>query len=214
MKRRRVLLVEGKDDEHVIKHLCGNHSDFGLKFDEIKVHEGVDKLLEAAPVRLKASQGDESIAIVLDADLDLQQRWQSLHDRLGQIGYLDVPAAPASEGTIIAAPINSLLPRLGVWFMPDNRAGGILEDFLHFLVPLDSLLFAYVQASVNAIPAEEVLFPAVAKPKAVIHTWLAWQAEPGKPLGTAITARYLNANAPQAENFLAWLKRLYAAEPG
>lgn len=45
--------------------------------------------------------------------------------------------------------------------------------------------------------------------KAEIHTWLAWQKEPGKPLGQAITARYLNPNAPDAQQLIAWIRRVF-----
>ncbi len=49
--------------------------------------------------------------------------------------------------------------------------------------------------------------------KAKIHTWLAWQKEPGKPLGQAITATYFNANAPHAQELIDWIRRLFVPEP-
>jgi hypothetical protein len=62
---------------------------------------------------------------------------------------------------------------------------------------------------VAAIPAEERLFSPLVQPKAIIHTWLAWQAEPGKPFGTAITAKFLDANVAQVDVLVAWLKSLF-----
>jgi hypothetical protein len=38
---------------------------------------------------------------------------------------------------------------------------------------------------------------------------VAWQKEPGKPLGTAITAKFLNPNVAQVDILVAWLKRLF-----
>ena len=93
--------------------------------------------------------------------------------------------------------------------MPDNQTKGILEDFLRFLVPPDSRLFSHVESSVATIPAEERLFGQLAQPKAIIHTWLAWQAEPGKPFGTAITAKFLDVNVAQVDVLVAWLKSLF-----
>jgi len=93
--------------------------------------------------------------------------------------------------------------------MPDNQSKGILEDFLRFLVPPGSPLFQYVEDSVKAIPGKP-LFPEKDEPKARIHTWLAWQKEPGKPYGTAITAKFLDPDAPQAKTFVAWLNRLFS----
>ena len=93
--------------------------------------------------------------------------------------------------------------------MPDNRTNGIMEDFLRFLVPLPSTLFDHVQDSVASIPAGDRLFRAVSEPKAIIHTWLAWQREPGMPLGAAISARFLDANVSQVDVLVAWLMRLF-----
>jgi len=39
--------------------------------------------------------------------------------------------------------------------------------------------------------------------------WLAWQQEPGKPLGTAITARFLDPTVAQVDVLVSWLNRLY-----
>jgi hypothetical protein len=59
-----------------------------------------------------------------------------------------------------------------------------------------------VQSSVAAIPEAERRFGPLAEPKAIIHTWLAWQKEPGKPLGTAITARFLDPNVAEVADAL------------
>jgi hypothetical protein len=141
--------------------------------------------------------------------IDLAARWQSLRDRLTTAGYQNVPGNPISGGTILNPPPKTLLPRVGVWIMPDNQATGILEDFLRFLVPAGSRLFSHVESSVAAIPEEERRFSQLDRPKAVIHTWLAWQERPGKPLGTAITARFLDPNVAQVDVLVTWLKGLF-----
>jgi hypothetical protein len=207
MPARKILLVEGSDDEHVIKHLCGNRG--GPHLDDVKEHGGVVHLLDSLPVRLKASEFGDIFGLVIDADADIASRWQSLRDRLIGVGYETVPDQPAYEGTILDPPAGKLLPRVGIWIMPDNQSEGILEDFLRFLVPKGSRLFDHVEASVAAIPKGERRFSSLATPKAIIHTWLAWQEEPGKPLGTAITARYLDPGVPQADGLVSWLNRLF-----
>lgn len=210
MGNNRILLVEGKDDEHVIKHLCRNH---GLpQLDAIEKHDSVEQLLESFPVRLKASEEGAIVGMVLDADTDLAARWQSIRDRLLKLNYTELPDEPIPEGTILDPPADTLFPGVGIWLMPDNRTGGILEDFLRFLAPANSRLFQYVEESVEGIPEGEQRFSQTAKPKALIHTWLAWQREPGKPLGQAITARYLDANVEQVNLLISWLKRLFFEE--
>lgn len=207
MGNRKILLVEGIDDEHVIKHLCGTR---GLpKLDEIKPHEGIDRLLESFPVRLKASEHGDVVGIIVDADEQIASRWAGLRDRLIHAGYGNVPANPVVDGTIVFPPEGTILPRVGLWIMPDNQANGILEDFLRMLVPAGSSLFAHVESSVAAIPANEKRFSNVAIPKVLIHTWLAWQQEPGKPLGTSISSRFLDPTVPQVDILVSWLNRLY-----
>lgn len=167
-------------------------------------------MLENLPVRLKESDL-AALGVVIDADIDLNARWTSLKNRLADAGYQDIPAKPVLTGTILDSPPGSLLPRVGVWIMPNNQAAGILEDFLRSLVPPASKLFAHVQSSVANIPPGERRFTELAEPKAVLHTWLAWQEDPGKPLGTAITARFLDANVPEVDVLADWLRRLFFA---
>jgi hypothetical protein len=205
---KRVLMVEGVDDEHVVKHICKERR-LGL-IDKIRDCNGKAPLLENLAVQLKESDIC-SLGILLDADTDLQARWQAVTSRLKQAGYTEVPADPSPEGTVIPAPANSLLPRVGIWLMPDNRVNGILEDFLRFLVPEGDPLFAHVEQSLDTIPARQCRFTELKKPKALIHTWLAWQEEPGRPFGQAITARYLDASLPAAGIFAGWLQRTFFA---
>ena len=206
MAVRKILLVEGADDEHVLKHLCGQR---GVQYlDEITQLGNAERLLESFPVRLKESDV-EALGVVIDADTDIASRWQSIRDRLSKAGYQDVPQNPVVTGTILPAPPKTLLPRVGLWIMPDNQTKGILEDFLRFLVPPGSRLFSHVESSIASIPQEERRFSQLAEPKAVIHTWLAWQEDPGKPFGTAITAKFLDPNVPQVDVLMAWLKALF-----
>lgn len=208
MATKKVLWVEGKDDKHVLMHLSSNRG--GPHFDDVIPFEGCTNLVDSLHVRLKAAIGDDIIAgIIIDADMDIAARWQSLRAQLFRTGYQTVPDNPSSNGTIIDPPEGAFLPRVGVWMMPDNQTGGILEDFLKFLVPAGSRLFDHVTSSIAAIPEDERRFTQLAESKAIIHTWLAWQEDPGKPLGTAITMRYLDANAAQVDVLISWMNRLF-----
>lgn len=206
MGSRKILLVEGNDDEHVLKSICGRHKIPPL--DEVKPHGSVEQLLESIPVRLKASEEGDVVGVVIDADTNVNSRWSSIRDRIRDAGYENVSGNPNPDGTILAPPDGTLLPRLGIWIMPDNSASGILEDFLRFLVPRPNRLFDHVRQSVTEIP--EKRFRDQDTPKAVIHTWLAWQREPGKPYGTAITAGFLDPNVSEAKVFASWLQRLFS----
>lgn len=222
MAGKNVLLVEGPDDEHVVKHLCGNnelpkidlivasHGDRrdGLpESDGTEAPGGVDALIRSFPTWLKQSD-TAALGVLVDADTNLQARWEALRDRLAEKGY-GPPTKPDPSGTIILPPEHTILPRVGIWLMPDNCTTGMLEDFLRLLVPPGSALFAHAEHSLVTIPDGEQRFTALARPKALIHTWLAWQKEPGKPLGVSISEKYLDPTAPEAQAFVDWLKRLF-----
>lgn len=195
------LLVEGSDDRHLIGHLLQQHG-VSLASDEILECGGVEPLLEEhLPVVLKGSY--TSIGIVVDADLDVQSRWQSIRDRLRQSGY-EVPATPAADGLILT----DRPPAVGVWIMPDNVLPGMLEDFVRQLVPPDDDLWPMAERSVAAIPATSRRFHAAAERKAEIHTYLAWQEQPGMRMGSAIANKYFEANTTLAIMFVEWFTRL------
>ena len=199
------LLVEGSDDRHVLYALL-KHYQVPEVFEVVQL-DGIDRLLESIPVRLKLKDLPR-MGVVMDADLDLSTRWGAVLAILRRAGYDPLPAEPAPEGTIIPPP-NDRLPLFGIWLMPDNRLPGILEDFVRFLVPPDDALFAPAQSSVREAASIDQRFSDADRPKAEIHTWLAWQERPGRPLGAAITARYLDAAVPQAETLVAWVRRLF-----
>ncbi len=201
-------MVEGTDDEHVLKHICGNRDIPEL--DEVEKYGSVEKLIESIEVRLPLliEEGD-IVGVVIDADTEISDRWKSIRNRIISVGYQNVPDQPALDGTILDPPAGTYLPRLGVWVMPNNQTSGILEDFLRFLVPKPNILFDHVRDSVKTIPEGERRFKPLDEPKAIIHTWLAWQKEPGRPFGTAISACFLDPNVPEVDVLVAWLKRLF-----
>jgi hypothetical protein len=102
MTLKKVLVVEGKDDEHVLKHLSGNCG--GPQFDEVRPLGGIDHLLEVIPVYWKSIADTGIVGIVVDADTDAAGRWQALRGRLVNIGYEGIPKQPDRDGTIVDPP--------------------------------------------------------------------------------------------------------------
>ena len=203
-----LMLTEGKDDEHVIKALFGQ---LELPWIKFKNCESYSNVLTQIPTQAKGS-GVKVLGIVIDADEDFASRWVAVRNRVLEAGYPEVPQTPPPNGLIIERPENTRLPRLGVWMMPNNVDPGILENFLHEFVPANDPLFAHACESTERIPAEQRLFKKQYTPKAIIHSWLAWQEEPGKPLGLSITARVLDSNSPIARVFIDWCRNLFSQE--
>lgn len=228
-RNKNILFVEGDDDLHVISKICQIFDvpqTFGIKipenkdivrFDmadenvEFEEKGGINNVLKAAESGLiESSDFTQRLGIVIDADLNLNARWQSVSSILSKAGYADLPLLPDANGTIIG---QEFLPTFGVWIMPDNKIEkGFLETFLTHLVPDSENNKTWHQA--RKCVAELEHKPFVKKEvdhteKAEIHTFLAWQKEPGKPFGQAITAKYLQTDNPNCESFVNWLKRLF-----
>lgn len=92
--------------------------------------------------------------------------------------------------------------------MPDNGATGSLEAFLSSLVPTGDPLWPLAQRSTDQAKNLGARFSDASHPKAELHTWLAWQKQPGRPFGTALTARYFQHDAPAAQAFVDWYRQL------
>jgi hypothetical protein len=200
------LIAEGSDDFHVICALLKHHSvPEAFLFPKPKENVGgVDALLSEVPIRLKRLDLTR-FGVVVDADFDLPARWSSLRDHYRLAGY-EMPTQPEAGGWVHNTADNR---RLGVWLMPDNSLPGTLESFARHLIPAIDSLGELVESFIDGLPAASRLFPDERRPKAVIHTWLALQNEPGKPIGQAVTARYLDASRPIAQEFIGWIRRLF-----
>ncbi len=202
------LVAEGPDDFHVIATLLAHHNvpeSFDFKKRDSK-SGGVEFLLDELKIRLRRPDLTR-FGLVVDADWDLDARWQSLRDRFRNINpTYDLPDKPAAGGLVQDFPDNR---RIGIWLMPDNTLSGMLESFARQLVPTGDELLPLVESFVDGLPATARRFPTERRPKAIIHSWLGLQSEPGKPLGQAITARYLDPASPIATEFVAWIRRLF-----
>jgi hypothetical protein len=200
---RKQLLVEGKDDQHVVWALCEKFT-ITESFEVIDC-TGIEKLLEQTPVRFKQS-GIETIGIIVDADTDINARWNSLKNIMSAQGFV-IPEEIPAEGLVLHNGDNKTV---GIWIMPDNNLNGMLEDFIAFLVPDSDQLLPVTDVTLAEIETNQLnKYRSVHKAKARIHTWLAWQENPGTPLGLSITNRYLTTEAEVCNRFINWLNKLF-----
>ncbi len=202
-ERDSLLIVEGKNDCHIIMALCKAHK-VPQTFDIFDSGSN-DKAMKKFSALILAADKKKVLGLVLDADDNLKGRWQSLKDKLEKQG-IKLPATPDKDGTII--PASNLQPTLGFWLMPDNQKHGMIEDFCCEIAETTSL--EYAQECVNKAKDKKLSsFKDRHQKKAEIHTYLAWQDEPGMPIGQAITAKILDAKHPLAQDFSDWLKALF-----
>ncbi len=200
----KVLLVEGINDCHVVMSLCQAHQipeTFGIY--QCGSDVGVLQRLNALISRPNPPQ---VIGVLLDADNSVAGRWDSIESKLSHYKY-PLSKNPSVAGSIVQSVTNK--PKLGFWLMPNNQDTGMLEDFCAELADPESLKFAKECVEL-ASQKQVVTFKDVHRSKAVIHTYLAWQDEPGYPLGKAITSQALRPHSEIAVQFTDWLKALFS----
>lgn len=202
-RNKNLLLVEGKDDEHVFLSLLA-HYNVPNAF-RVKNTNGINKLMDALELEVDSNEL-KHIGVVVDADVVLEDRWKALKSVLVKSGYNSIPSTPNLNGTVIH---DEERPTVGIWLMPNNVLPGMIEDFIKFLVPEDDVLWPLAEDAVQRVIATDRKFRLSYTSKAHLHTWLAWQEEPGGPMGQAITKRYLNANAPYAQELISWIRQLF-----
>ncbi len=195
----RVLLVEGPDDKHVISHLRECHqltSTFSI-LDK----KGIDQLLDSINPEIKAP-GRRAVGIVVDANDDLNARWNAVIDRL-RGANIQAPPSPNPTGTIINDE-----PRVGIWLMPDNAEPGELENFVVRMIPSGDRVWPLSQRYIDGIPTAERKFSERKTERAKLHAWLAAREDPRR-MGSAIRARDLDITDPLCQKCIAWLKALF-----
>jgi hypothetical protein len=225
------LYVEGKSDFHVIKNLLKKRDFSSEKMPEANrrmpgtiyvggfgdkdnyTGRGIEALKVAFKNTLSTDYHLSTIGIVVDANSDPQSRWTAIRDIAQGAGECDFPVTP-TQSDYITTINRSTKPsvKIGVWIMPDNEHEGMLEHFVSDLIPSDNFLWQKAQTDVAAIPEAKQLFDSIHTRKAEIHTWLAWQETPGRPMGIGITAGWFDHKSELASRFVEWIRKLFELE--
>lgn len=212
---KKVLLVEGNTEKRLIPELMEQR---GVTWEPEAKKYAVEIVPAGGPVtapglihtRLKES-GVARFGVVFDADEMNgveQDRWAAFTQQCSGIG-IELPLTAPATGFL------SILPsgiRFGAWMMPDNRPPGMLETFLFNLVKTEESagpVLQHAQDSVTKAKALGACFKSVHRDKALIHTWLAWQDQPGAQLHEAIKFKILDATSPRADAFVQWFRNLF-----
>jgi len=219
----RKLLVEGASDKRVLPELIEHNGivwEPSRKQFVVKIEDfgGVDKLTPAlVSTELKAA-GLDALGLIVDADEDPAARWESVRESCRKaFKALDpstthIPDDLPAGGLVVPSEPAKGLPAFGVWMMPDNRAQGMLETFLGWLVPDHETnpCWSYVDTVLDEARQHGALWKDVHRDKARVHTWLAWQDPPGPQLHEAIRDKALDPGSPAAAHFVAWFRHLYS----
>lgn len=215
------LIVEG-NDAIALAVLCqkrGLNPPLGYerpaKFKEEFVSVGGSDTGALQQLRLSLTEPNlTNIGFIIDANSHgAASRWQSIRTILAEkYTPTTLQAADAQPGPRIIT--EAQMPTIGIWIMPDNAGAGYLEHFLAGLVPTGNDLWAHATDTINDLITKPFNVLTVAKQqKALLHTWLAWQRDPGKPFGQAIQSGYFDHNAPSVQPFLDWFSQTFQLAP-
>ena len=202
------LFVEGVNDLHVITSLCAHHKvTENFNIEACGSDESVTRRFKIALTNPAVYQ---RIGIVVDADTDIKGRWMQLIDILIKSGKYNCEKLELSADGLIIHPLERCDAVVGIWIMPNNNLEGMLEDFALKLVSPENALMQKAESVLIELEAGGIQqYKEVHRSKAKVHTVLAWQDEPGRPMGQAIAAHVLNPDAEQAKVFINWLNKLY-----
>ena len=197
--RERVLLVEGQDDEHVVRHISN-------RFEEVPEFSilqkgGKENLLGDLGLEILAP-ARKAIGLLVDANDETAARWSAVSRRLREHG-VEAPDRPGEGGTILGGS-----PRIGIWLMPDNQSPGELEDFVSEMIPEADPVWPRAERYIEDIPEEERKFTGKKIQRAKLHAWLATREDP-KLMGAAIGAGDLQVDGSLSTAFADWLRRLF-----
>ena len=205
----KVLLVEGAGDEGVIKEILDA---WNLTCPSIKPCGSDVQVFQALKMYISNPAQYKTIGVVVDADINPEGRLQRFAQVLNACKRYRVdektPLAPTgliTDGTVVDA------ARVGLWVMPDNQSHGMLEDFLAAMAnAVHPELMEESESAISNVESKGLQqYTPRHRPKAKIHTYLAWQEEPGRTLPQAIQKHYLDVSSENSRPFVEWLSRLF-----
>ena len=212
---KKVLLVEGRTEKWLIPHLMEQREvdwEPAPKKYAVDIKEAGGLVTDSDWIGTQfKDSGLVALGIVFDADeIDghRDNRWVKMQSCCRRMG-IALPDSPPAEGFFIVLPSGI---RFGAWMMPNNQPPGMLETFLLALLKPEEkngALFQHAKASVTRAKELGAPFKAVHHDKALMHTWLAWQDQPGAQLHDAIKFKILDAASPSADGFVGWFKNLF-----
>jgi hypothetical protein len=212
-----LLLVEGATERRAIPELVEANGviwEISPKTPIVFIDDyagGDTKVIKPAVISNELNVAKrETLGLIVDADDSCANRWQSVRNAC--INFIpDLPQSIPPQGLVHDTFKKNGKPvKFGVWIMPDNKQGGMLETFLAYLIKDENeTLWQYSQQAVSEAKNKGASYKPTHVDKANIHTWLAWQDEPGNQLHIAVKKKVLDPQHPKAEVFVNWFRTLY-----
>jgi hypothetical protein len=159
-----------------------------------------------------AASNYKRVGLLVDNEPD-RNIWESIvSDFASYRNFFEpFPPNPTLDGTLIKA--KDEFPQyddFGIWLMPNNRDKGTLEDFLKTIKGNDDLLLNFADETLTELEGRGLRkYKPAHRNKALIHTYLAWQENPGAPYGTALRQKAFDIEHPDVQALANWLQKLF-----
>lgn len=196
LRQNKVLLVEGKDEEHFFAGLFSQAGIAGIQLLPIGGKTQLQtnlKALKLTPNFYRVT----SLGIARDANGDPRAAFQSVCQSLANAGF----PVPSQVGTK-----SNPAPTVSVFILPDGSSKGMLEDLCLSAVSGSPLLACVDQFLLCA--EERAHVTPNNKAKARAHAFLAAQVEPGKRVGEAAEASFWPLGHSAFDSLRAFLRSL------
>ena len=203
IKEKKLLLVEGKDEEGFFEALFNNKAIQGIQVMESGGKEQFEKLLPEI-VKLRDFKEVSSLAVIQDADQDAKEAFQRVCLELKK-NNLSAPEKPAS--------FISGSPRIGVFIIPDKNNQGMLESLCLSTVESENL-HKCINSFMECVEKETISDGnrEYKKPKnlhkARCRAFLAAMEEDTPSLGVAAQKGYWNFDSDKLQSLLDFVKKL------
>jgi len=212
----QTLIVEGKDS-YVLSSILikrGLKPPKGYenkqKFKDFVIEAGGFSRVKNVFKQALLNEENTNIGVVIDCDEEnVQELFEGLVEIIKERESINLPEnlALSNEGFVHQFTENLTI---GIWIMPNNENNGYLEHFLEKLIPKDDDILPFAKEKIKELKRQPFnVLTDIRTQKALIHTWLAWQKEPGHPIGLAVNAGYFNANSPNADAFANWFQKTF-----
>jgi hypothetical protein len=224
--RHAELIVEGETDQHVLSNLLWKHNikNYRVKRDEIdrpsrrpadelliSIAGSRPELFRMISPKLKASDRS-AVGFVVDADTDSKRKsahrrtWDAIREQVRLAGISSFGHPQSGQPTLFEGRFGM---RVGFWIMPDNQQSGAIESFLRGLIDEKDSLIGFAESCTREAQSNHgASFPQNDFLKAQLACWLAWQEEPGRPLGQAILHKPFLHDHKLAAGFKDWITGL------
>lgn len=194
IRKERLLLVEGRDDERFFTKLCSHE---GLSNIQIIPYDGKPKLGVFLKTLIELPRFDDvlRLGVTRDADENAEAARQSVWALLRRAG-LPRTDHPATEG---------VGPGVAVMVLPPERAEGCLETLLWETIETTSSVDCIRDlVACAAIPEGN------RRAKAKVHAYIATKKKPGLRIGEAADAGYWDLNHGALDSLKKFLSELAA----